>query len=211
MFALVAGAYGAELSEIHTLALGTAQLVAGAVSMGAGEYLSSKADNEVAHREEARERWEVENYPQGEIAEMIEIYKGKGMTSEDASLVANTLSKYTEFWVEHMMLTEIGMLPPETEGVVLNGVLMFLSFLLFGALPLVAYIGALALGAEFDLAFICTCILACMGLFALGAIKAKIADLKIVQGGCTMLSQGAFAGVLSYCIGLGIPSLFKAD
>eukprot|EP00746_Dinoflagellata_sp_MGD_P143367 gnl/MRDRNA2_/MRDRNA2_76203_c0_seq1.p1 gnl/MRDRNA2_/MRDRNA2_76203_c0~~gnl/MRDRNA2_/MRDRNA2_76203_c0_seq1.p1 ORF type:complete len:277 (-),score=63.27 gnl/MRDRNA2_/MRDRNA2_76203_c0_seq1:19-849(-) len=211
MFALVAGAYGAELGEVHTIALGTAQLVAGAVSMGAGEYLSSKADNEVAIREESRERWEVENYPEGEIVEMIEIYKAKGMTAEDASIVANTLSKYTDFWVEHMMLTEIGMLPPEAEGVVLNGVLMFLSFLIFGAVPLVAYVGALALGAGFNEAFMYTCILSCVGLFALGAIKAMIADLQIVRGGITMLFQGAFAGALSYSIGLGIPKLFKAD
>jgi len=210
-FAFVAGAYGAELGAVHAMALGTAQLVAGAISMGAGEYLSSKADNEVAMREESRERWEVENYPEGEIAEMIEIYKAKGMTAEDASIVANTMSKYKDFWVEHMMLTEIGILPPQAEGIVSNGVLMFLSFLIFGALPLTAYIGGLALGTGFTQAFICTCVLSCVGLFALGVMKAMVADLNIILGGTTMLVQGGFAGVLAYSIGLLIPKMFEAD
>eukprot|EP00746_Dinoflagellata_sp_MGD_P106712 gnl/MRDRNA2_/MRDRNA2_44679_c0_seq1.p1 gnl/MRDRNA2_/MRDRNA2_44679_c0~~gnl/MRDRNA2_/MRDRNA2_44679_c0_seq1.p1 ORF type:complete len:336 (-),score=60.11 gnl/MRDRNA2_/MRDRNA2_44679_c0_seq1:14-898(-) len=208
MFALVAGAYGAELSEIHTLALGAAQLVAGAVSMGAGEYLSSKADNEVALREQARERWEVENYPEGEIQEMIEIYKAKGLSQEDAELVGRTLSKYEDFWVEHMMLTEIGILPPETEGVLVNGVLMFVSFLLFGFLPVISYIGSLQLGLEFVQAFTVCCVVSCMGLFGLGSAKAFLADLSIIRGGFSMLAQGSLAGTLSYALGLGIPLIF---
>jgi hypothetical protein len=61
--------------------------------------------------EKARERWEVENYPEGEIQEMICIYNSHGLSDADAELVARTLSKYKEFWVDHMLLHEIGILP----------------------------------------------------------------------------------------------------
>jgi DNA damage-binding protein 1 len=63
IFAFLAGAVGAELSIVSTVALGCAQLFAGALGMGLGEYLSSKAENDVASREKAREEWEVENNP----------------------------------------------------------------------------------------------------------------------------------------------------
>ena len=45
--------------------------------MGVGEFLSSKATNEWILSERRREEWEMENYPDGEIQEMIDIYKQK--------------------------------------------------------------------------------------------------------------------------------------
>ena len=140
LFALVAGSVGAELSPQSMLAVGVGNLIAGALGMGIGEYVSSKADRDVALREEARERWEVENNPEGEIFEMIAIYETKGLSRQDASLVASTLAKYPKFWIEHMMLTEIGMLPADpNENVVIGGIVMFISFVLFGSVPLLSY------------------------------------------------------------------------
>lgn len=42
--------------------------------MGVGEFLSSKAENEWILSEREREKWEVQNYPEGEVQEMIDIY-----------------------------------------------------------------------------------------------------------------------------------------
>ena len=58
-----------------------------------------------------REKWEVENNPDGEVHEMVHIYMNKGINQEDAFTVAKILSKYEDFWIEHMMLTEIGIIP----------------------------------------------------------------------------------------------------
>ena len=66
-FAVVAGAGGGGLSAGVVLIMGFSSLVADALSMGVGDALSSKAENEVAVRERAREVWEFENYPEGEI------------------------------------------------------------------------------------------------------------------------------------------------
>ena len=59
--------------------------------------------------ERARERWEVSNYPEGEIKEMTMIYISRGFNPEDAVLVAKTLSRYPEFWIDHMLVQEIGL------------------------------------------------------------------------------------------------------
>jgi len=75
--------------------------------MGVGEFLSSKATNEWILTERKREEWEMENYPEGEIQEMIDIYKEKGMEHEDAKLVIETMAKYKDFFVDLMMAQEL--------------------------------------------------------------------------------------------------------
>ena len=107
MFAFVAGMVGAKTTLTRLIAVGVANLLAGALGMGFGEYVSSTGEYEVAKREMERETWEMENYPEGEICEMIEIYEKKGLSRDDAITVAVILSKYREFWIEHMMVTEV--------------------------------------------------------------------------------------------------------
>jgi len=79
-------------------------------------YLSSWMDelfnSDFSNFEKSRERWEVDNFPEGEIQEMLQIYTNYGISDTDAMTVATTLAKYPEFWVDHMLLHEIGILPP---------------------------------------------------------------------------------------------------
>ena len=62
-FAIVAGAAGGNLSPEVVLVLGFSNIFADALSMGVGEFLSSKANNEWILSERAREAWEMDNYP----------------------------------------------------------------------------------------------------------------------------------------------------
>jgi DNA damage-binding protein 1 len=79
-------------------------------------YLSAWIDERLqidfAEFEKSRERWEVENFPEGEIQEMLQIYANYGISQQDALTVASTLAKYPDFWIDHMLLHEIGILPP---------------------------------------------------------------------------------------------------
>ena len=199
IFALVAGSVGADLSARSMLAVGVGNLIAGALGMGIGEYVSSKADRDVALREEARERWEVENNPEGEIYEMIAIYESKGLSRQDASLVASTLSKYPQFWIEHMMLTEIGMLPADKdENVAIGGIVMFLSFVLFGSVPLLSYY-FLSFGGLTP--FTIAAISSSVTLFILGAIKSRFVSKPPLTGGVWMMVQGGLCAFSAYCLG----------
>lgn len=210
IFAFLAGAVGAELTISNIIALGCAQLFAGAFGMGFGEYLSSEAERQVAQREESREAWEVENNPEGEVIEMIQIYMDKGLSEADAVNVANTLSKYKDFWVEHMMLTEIGMMPPDgsVKEAMIQGVVMFMSFLTLGSLPLITFILCQGLDSDDSLiSFKVSCGATIASLFLLGVIKARAADMPIFKGGFWMAASGALSAGGAYVIGSLLPTL----
>ncbi|KDO16521.1 hypothetical protein SPRG_17732, partial [Saprolegnia parasitica CBS 223.65] len=89
--------------------------------MGMGDYLSTQAETDLINHERSRELWEMENFPEGEKAEMIELYEAKGISSEDAKIVVDTLSKLKLMPVD------------DDENPFIGGLITFGSFVLFGA------------------------------------------------------------------------------
>ena len=91
---LVVGVAAAATSQETILLTASAGLVAGAMSMAAGEYVSvsSQADSEKAER--AKEAWELENQPKAERLELISIYKNRGLTSDLAEQVADQMTAH---------------------------------------------------------------------------------------------------------------------
>merc|ERR1712232_1407882 len=116
-FVIVAGAAGGGLSSKVVLILGFSNIFADALSMGVGEFLSSKANNEWILSEKKREEWEMNNYPEGEINEMIDIYTNRGMSHEDATQIITTMAKYKNFFIDIMMTQELELQVPEPDHV----------------------------------------------------------------------------------------------
>lgn len=204
-FALMAGSFGTNMEFANTMAICAATILASAMSMGVGEYISSKAEREIALREKAREHWEVEVYPEGEVSEMVDIYIRKGIEQSDAQTVARILSKYRDFWVEHMMLHELNIIPPEDEGGlegVKQALVMFFSFAIFGSLPVIVY-ACLIVIAQIPQAFsfALSCGVSFATLFMLGGIKSYIAETSLAKGGLVMGVQGIACGGVAYWIG----------
>ena len=114
-FAIIAGSVGADLGPVAILALGVSNVLADALSMGAGEFLSSRSYNNYVRKERDREMWELENFPKGEVDEMIELFTARGMSQEDATEVIHRMAKYKDFFVDIMMTEELS-LPVPTDG-----------------------------------------------------------------------------------------------
>ncbi|GAX18929.1 hypothetical protein FisN_8Hh147 [Fistulifera solaris] len=205
-FAIVAGAAGGRLDPSVVLILGFSNIFADALSMGVGEFLSSKAENEWILSERRREEWEFENYPEGEIEEMIEIYESRGMSHEDAKLVINTMAKYKDFFVDVMMTQELELQPPEENYLQENfreGVVMFSSFAAFGAMPLLGYVIIPAAFPDLstDYLFACACLITGMVLFLMGSVKSFFSTQHWFRAGMETLSLGGACATVAFTIG----------
>ena len=86
--ALIAGVGGGGVSPRTIVLTGTAGLVAGAISMGLGEFTSVRAQNEQIAAEVAKERRELERNPEEEAAELARIWQGRGLPADLAMQVA---------------------------------------------------------------------------------------------------------------------------
>jgi VIT1/CCC1 family predicted Fe2+/Mn2+ transporter len=89
---LIVGVAASEATRANILIAGTAALVAGAMSMAAGEYVSvsSQADTELADLN--REKRELTSSPEAELEELARIYEGRGIEPQTAALVAEQLT-----------------------------------------------------------------------------------------------------------------------
>jgi vacuolar iron transporter family protein len=205
-FAVVAGSQGASLATGVVLILGFANLIGDGLSMAIGDYLSTKSENEYHNAEREREKWEVDNYPQGEKKEMVELYESKGIAKKDATSMVEIMSKYKEAWVDLMMVEELGIMQSK-ESPVKNAVVTFLSFCIFGFVPLLAYVLALNFNLLLTNTFLIASSLTALTLFSLGAIRIKFTGLNFFRSGMEMVIVGGIASFAAYLIGYFLQSL----
>jgi vacuolar iron transporter family protein len=200
-FAVVAGVAGASLSAGVVLILGFANLVADGISMAIGDYLSSKAEREYEAAERKREAWEVEHYPEGEKKELVELYQAKGVSRPDAESVVAVLSKHPKAWVDIMMVEELGIVTSD-DSPLANAVATFLSFAVFGFVPLLTHVLATFIPALRATSFLIAALLTGVTLFALGSIKVRITGRNWFLSGLETLVIGGVAAAAAYGIGV---------
>src|SRR5207302_9042691 len=90
---IVSGVGGATTDRYTVLVAGLAGSVAGLIAMGAGAYISSKSQLEVARAEVARESPELAANPQRELEELVQLFEQEGLPEEDARVVAGKISQ----------------------------------------------------------------------------------------------------------------------
>lgn len=135
---------------------------------------------------------------------MVELYEKKGISTEDARLVINTLAKYKEAFVDIMMVEELNLMPiDESHSPIFGGLITFASFMLFGAVPLISYLINLIPGVDMgaDAAFIGSCILTVLTLFLLGSIKGSFVGQTWWISGLSMACNGSLAAACGWVIG----------
>eukprot|EP00300_Choanocystis_sp_HF-7_P002029 c11595_g1_i1.p1 GENE.c11595_g1_i1~~c11595_g1_i1.p1 ORF type:complete len:168 (-),score=29.57 c11595_g1_i1:31-534(-) len=154
-----------------------------------------------------------------EKAEMVDLYKEKGLSEEDATQVINIMSKYPKFFVDVMMVEELGLNPDELKASPWRqGLVMFFSFLGFGAVPLIAFIVARGVSShsKSKAAFSASCAMTGTAMFSLGCLKAKLTAsgtgvMRVLSGGLTMLCTGGISAGTAYAIGALLQFLIKGD
>jgi VIT1/CCC1 family predicted Fe2+/Mn2+ transporter len=109
--------------------------------MGAGGFMSTKAEVDYARGERKREEWECENFKEGEIEEMVELYVAKGYKRETAERIVEILSRDNKVFVDTMLVEELEIPLEQAEQSPLKNLLVnFVSFMIFGTVPILPFI-----------------------------------------------------------------------
>jgi len=200
-FAVVAGAMGAHLSPQVVLIMGFANLFGDGFSMAMGDYLSQRTSLKYNESERQREKWEVEIDPASEKAELIEIYKSKGLKAEKAKDLVEILSSNKDLWVETMMHEELGILEDKTASPRIDAFVTFFSFVFFGFMPLVTYILASFIPFFAQNTFLTATILTLVTLFTVGSLRNIVTNVNWFKSGLEMLLTGSMAAFVAYIVG----------
>ena len=196
---LLVGVAAAQVSPATILMTGIAGLVAGAMSMAAGEYVSvsSQADTESADRK--RESVELETVPEKEREELVDIYQARGLDRALAERVADKLTAHDAL-AAHLR-DELGMATHTSARPVQAALASAASFAVGASLPLAMV--PLFSGARLSWA---VSIAALLFLAVLGAVGAKAGGAPVGKAVTRVTFWGAFAMAATAAIG----SLFGA-
>jgi VIT1/CCC1 family predicted Fe2+/Mn2+ transporter len=187
-------------ADHHTILLtGIAGLVAGAMSMAAGEYVSVSTQSDTENADLAKERMELATDQENELKELTGIYVGRGLTQDLAHQVAVQLTAHDALGAHAR--DELGITEIVTARPVQAALASAASFAVGAALPLI--IAVLASGS---LLIPSVGIMSLIFLAVLGGVAAKVGGANQWKGAIRMTFWGALAMAATAAIG----SLFGA-
>ena len=191
---LVLGVAAAQGSRASVLVAGGAGLVAGSMSMAAGEYVSvhSQADTELADLQ--RERMELAADPDGELEELAAIYVGRGLTPELAQQVARQLTEHDALGAHAR--DELGITEALSARPLQAAMASAASFAVGGALPLVT-----ASAAPRGSVILAVAVASLVFLAVLGAAAAKAGGARLLKGSLRVMVWGVAAMAVTALVG----------
>ncbi|KOX21860.1 MULTISPECIES: VIT1/CCC1 transporter family protein [unclassified Streptomyces] len=193
--ALMTGVAGGAVSSGTVAVTGLAGLAAGAFSMAAGEYTSVASQRELVQAELDVERSQLRKHPVDEMEELAALYASRGVEPALAREVAMQLSKDPDRALEIHAREELGIDPDDLPSPAVAAVSSFGSFALGALLPVLPYLlGASALWPAV--------LLALLGLFACGALVARVTARGWFFSGARQLVLGGAAAAVTYGLGM---------
>jgi vacuolar iron transporter family protein len=193
---VVTGMAAAHPARSLVIVAGLAEAVAGALSMGAGSYLASEAEEQLYATEIAHERDEIEQDPHGEAAELALLLEREGLEPARARDVAAGLASHPNVFLRTKVEKELG-LSPDAGGAAFGDALVVGGTYLAGAIvPLWPYFFC-RLQLALALSLGCTLV----ALFAVGVAKGRVARLSLVRSGLQVAVVGSVSAGLGYLIG----------
>lgn len=193
---LAIGVAAATTAREHILLSTIAGLVAGALSMAAGEYVSVSSQTDIEKADIEREKRELKEMPEDELRMLTELYEKRGLKKETASQVAKELTEADALGAhvrDELGINEVSQANP-IQAALASGA----SFVAGGLLPLVVTIISPLSNIEYFL-YGATII----SLILLGAVAAKTggsstknAIFRIVIWGTIAMGLSAFVGYL---------------
>lgn len=203
-FAVVAGFAGAGsdgaagVGAIAVLLFGLANLFADATSMGLGAFLSARSHGDVYAAQRNLHMREILESPQQEHDETVALLTARGVSPEDATTMADIYGRNPELMADFMMRYELGMSDPDDGNPAADGFKTFLSFLVFGAIPLLPYFLLPPVESTFYLAVGATF----LALVLLGLLRWRVTGEGLRRSVAETVLVGGICAVVAYAVGL---------
>jgi VIT1/CCC1 family predicted Fe2+/Mn2+ transporter len=194
--ALILGVAGSGVESEAVVIAGIAGLLAGAFSMGTGEYLSMRVQREVFEHALAVEAMELETMPEQELEELAQIFEKKGLPRETAHKVAETLMEDPARALDVHAREELGLDPDELGSPWGAAISSFSTFCVGAFVPLLPYLlssgttaFAFALGAG------------AIAMFAIGGSLSRMVGRDVWRGALRMPALGIATALITFGIG----------
>jgi VIT1/CCC1 family predicted Fe2+/Mn2+ transporter len=194
---LVLGVAGAGAGSGFVLTSGAAGLLAGALSMAAGEYVSVRSQREMYQYQIALEREELAEYPEEEAEELALIYQARGVDLEQAREVSRSLLARPEQALDVLAREELGLNPDDLGSPWQAATTSFVAFAAGAAIPLLPFLAGLASGR----AITATVLLTLAALFTVGLGLSLFTGRDALRSALRMVLIGGGAGAVSFLVG----------
>ena len=194
---LVMGVAGAAIDSRGMLVAGLAGLLAGAISMALGEWISVTSSRELASREIHIEAGELEEDPEGEGDELKLIYEAKGLAPSEADAMVKQLLADRSKALDALTREELGIDPEGLGGSAWQAAAFsFVLFALGAAVPVLPF-----LVARGGAAVASSVILSAVALFGTGAAITVFTGVSVWRSGMRQLLMGLAAAGVTFVIG----------
>ena len=196
---LVLGVAASDASKTAIMTAGVASLVAGAASMALGEYVSVSSQRDIERADISKEKWELENLPERELAELTGIFESKGLRHDLARQVAVELTERDALAIH--LAEELGITEHSNARPVEAAVSSAAAFSIGSAIPLLA----IWLASE-SLRYVSTIGIVIVGLALLGFSGARFGGAKPQRP----IARVIIGGLIAMAITMAIGNLFGA-
>jgi len=200
---VVSAVAGGTNSTKAVIVAGIAEAFAGALSMGAGEFISGRSEAQVQQTEVRKELEEIRRNPAYERQEMVALLEHEGISAGDAARIADTLVRYPQSYHKTMVEKELGLqMEPRTVQIP-EALTMGISYVVGSVFPLIAYF-FLPVARALPVSIALTVV----ALVIVGIIKGKLASLNLVRSTLEVVAVGVVSAGGGYLLGVVIPRLF---
>jgi VIT1/CCC1 family predicted Fe2+/Mn2+ transporter len=191
---LISGLGGGGVSARAVILTGVAALVAGAFSMGTGEYISVTNQNELVESEVSLERQMLSRFPAAEQEELAGYFRQYGADAETAGRMAAAVSRDPNTALRVHTREELGVDPEELPSPVLAGVASLIAFSCGALVPLFPYlVGASALWVSL--------VLTAVALTGGGMVVGRLTGRPVLRSGLRQLLLGGTAIAVTFGVG----------
>ena len=200
---VVSAVAGGTGSTNAVIIAGLAEAFAGALSMGAGEFISGRSEAQVQKTEVEKELREIRENPEFELDEMAQLFRHEGVSADDATTMANLLAKYPDAYHKTMVEKELGLqVDPDTVRIP-EALTMGVSYIIGSIFPLIAYFFL-----PIPVALPVSLVLTVLALVIVGIIKGRLANINLARSALEVVVVGTASALGGYLLGNVVPHLF---